>query len=133
QHEFQVIFYNTTPTRMDGGGKLLTAERVNIERIKRFLDTIVPSGGTEHLSALNAAMDLNPEVIYFLTDADNMTDRDVLKLSERNHRQKRPATIFAVEFGQGPAGAVDKPLRRFARDNDGVYTYVNVETLGGGR
>ncbi len=38
---------------------------------------IIPDGGTDHMAALSMAMALKPEVIFFLTDADLMTNGDV--------------------------------------------------------
>lgn len=128
--QFQVIFYHTQWDAIPSpGGSLLQASRANIEKTKDFLSKMTASGGTNHNPALLAAFQLQPEVIYFLTDADMMTDKDVEMLTAKNRQSNPPATIHTVEFGSGPAVAADKPLRQLARENDGTYSYVNLENF----
>lgn len=125
---FQVIFYNTEPEIMPlGGQKLVKATHRNLDHTKEFLQQMTASGGTVHDKALFAAFALHPEVIYFLTDADDMSVDDVRRLTLANRQGTHPATIYTIEFGTGPNLAGDKPLRRLAQENDGTYTYVNVQ------
>ena len=127
QHTFQMIFYNNEPEVMPlGEGRMLEATRARIVAAKRYLGTVQASGGTQHHAALLAAFALQPEVIYFLTDADDMTEQDVHSLTRVNRRSRPPATIYAIEFGNGLQVDQDKPLRLLAELNDGTYTYVNV-------
>src|SRR5262249_40690576 len=72
------------------------------------LATINPDGGTDHMVALRTALALRPEVVFFLTDADLMTNGDVNEiLSEIG------TTRFqAVEFGHGPPIGPRTPLHR---------------------
>ena len=131
EHEFQVIFYDTESTAIPfGKGKMLKATRRNVDRAKKYLDEIDARGGTEHLGPLFAAFALAPEVVFFLTDADLMSARDVAKLTVANRRSNPPATIHAIEFGSGPEADADKPLRRLARENDGSFLYIDVGGLG---
>lgn len=128
--KFQVIFYHTEFDLIPSqGGNLLPASRANIEKTKDFLSKMTASGGTNHNPALLAAFKLQPEVIYFLTDADMMTAQDVESLTKANRRSRPPATIHTIEFGAGPAVAIDKPLRQLARENDGTYSYVNLDNF----
>lgn len=125
---FQVIFYNTAFNMIPSpGNKLLPASTGNLSRAKSFLKEVAATGGTEHNPALLAAFKLQPEVIYFLTDADMMTDRDVEMLTKVNRKSRPPATIHTIEFGNGPRLSSNKPLRRLSALNDGTYSYINVE------
>jgi hypothetical protein len=90
------------------------------------IQRIVPEGGTNHVKPLNMAFRLRPEVIYYLTDADMLSDDDVASLTAINRQAPIPATVFAIEFGNGPNLSTYKPLRRLAAENDGVYSYINV-------
>lgn len=128
--KFQVIFYHTefdAIVNLEAG--LLKATRENIEKTRRFLKEMTAMGGTEHNPALAAAFKLRPEVIYFLTDADMMTERDVQMLTQLNRQSPRPATVHTIEFGSGPAVDYNKPLRQLAKENDGTYSYVNLENF----
>jgi hypothetical protein len=122
---FQVIVYNSQPILM-GERAMVSATTQNVDRAKKFLDQIEADGGTKHSLALLQAFQLRPEVIFFLTDADAMTVAEVHALTAENRRAFRPATVHCIEFGAGPAVALDKPLRLLAAENDGSYTYIDV-------
>lgn len=125
---FQIIFYNTEYEYLfPNESALIPATPANLKRSFERLRQIGPSGGTEHNGAIEAAFKLQPEVVYFLTDADMMTRRDVRMLTEKNRQSGRAATIYAVEFGNGPNLADENPLRLLAQENDGTYVYVNVQ------
>src|SRR5271166_2334909 len=96
---FSVIFYNlrarvfADPSGQQG---LMPATAANKVRVQNQLQTVAPDGGTDHMVALRTAFGLKPEVIFFLTDADLMTNNDVNAiLAEANGSR-----IQAVEFGQ---------------------------------
>ena len=123
--EVSVIFYNLTPkllTDSQGRKGLMTATAANKARISAQLATILPDGGTDHMSALRTALALKPEVIFFLTDADLMTNGDVNEiLSEAGTTR-----IQAVEFGRGINLGERTPLRRLATTTGGSYLYIDV-------
>lgn len=133
ENTFQVIFYNTGFERLlPGEPGLVPATRANIQRAAAALARISASGGTEHNPALLEALRLQPEVIYFLTDADMMSRKDATMLTETNRQLRRPATLYTIEFGNGPNIAEENPLRLLARDNDGSYNYVDIRGSEGG-
>ncbi len=70
--QFQIIAYNrqAEPLRLSGKSSLVPATPDNIQQAARLLDAMEPEGGTEHLPALQQAIRLRPDVIFFLTDAD---------------------------------------------------------------
>ncbi len=72
--------------------------------------------------ALCAALKLHPEVIFFLTDADLMTNTDVTEiLAERGSTR-----IQAVEFGRGADLGGSGPLRHLATSTGGSHRYLDV-------
>lgn len=129
---FQVIFYNTEPTTLSfEKNSLVEASSTNIARVKKELESITAQGGTEHVKALLAAYAFEPEVIFFLTDADMLSEEEVKALTARNRQASIPATIYAIEFGGGPKPSLeDRPLRRLAAANDGSYSYIEAGTAG---
>jgi hypothetical protein len=126
-HQFQIIFYNERPTVFNPSGspgRLAFATEKNKERAIRFVESIKADGGTEHEDALKAAIRLKPDVIFFLTDADDP------KLSsaqlEEIQRMAAGIRINAIEFGAGPKPKKVSFLADLARQNGGDYVYVDV-------
>jgi hypothetical protein len=123
--EVSVIFYNLTPkllTDPEGRKGLMPATAANKARIKTQLAAVLPDGGTDHMSALRAALVLKPEVIFFLTDADLMTNGDVNEILA----EAGSTRIQAVEFGRGINLGERTPLRRLATTTGGSYLYIDV-------
>lgn len=122
---FQVVFYNNRAetSRLDNG-RLVRASRPNLLLAERWMESMEPDGGTAHATALQAAFALQPEVIYFLTDAEDMSDEDVNNLTRLNRASRPSATICTIQFGGGPEPEGFHQLRRLAEENDGNYTYV---------
>ncbi len=123
---FGVIFYNLRPTVLtdpQSRPDMMPATAANKARVTRQLASIVPDGGTDHMSALRAAMALRPEVIFFLTDADLMNSTDAQSIIA----EAGATRIQAVEFGRGAemAGSLN-PLRKLATSTGGAYRYIDV-------
>lgn len=122
--QFAVLFYDTRAEFADGP-QMTPASREHKARLHARLERIEPDGGTDHKVALLPALKLRPEVVFFLTDADQMTDGeadDILKLAGSTR-------IQAIEFGVGPAVVSSKPLRRLATATGGNYRYIDVTTF----
>jgi len=122
---FAVIFYNlhaTVFTDPVGRRGLMTATVANKGRVGVQLSHVVPDGGTDHMLALRAAFELKPEVIFFLTDADLMSQSDVTSLLN----DAGTTRIQAVEFGRGVELIAENPLRRLSTSTGGTYRYIDV-------
>ncbi|WP_422926802.1 vWA domain-containing protein [Singulisphaera sp. PoT] len=122
---FAVVFYNLKATMLsdpNGNQGLMTASPGNKSRVKVQLDTILPDGGTDHMLALRAALALRPEVIFFLTDADLMTNTDASEILSEAGKTR----IQAIEFGRGADLGGSGPLRRLANSTGGSYRYLDV-------
>ncbi|HEV3163112.1 MAG TPA: hypothetical protein VGZ22_03650 [Isosphaeraceae bacterium] len=127
--KFGVVFYNLSISEFtDAKGQqgLMDATASNKARIRTFLSTVVPNGGTDHMIALRAALAMRPEVIFFLTDADQMSDRNVADVVA----EVGPTRIQAIEFGIGPSLSDSGPLRKLARRTGGSYRYIDVMRFG---
>jgi hypothetical protein len=121
---FAVIFYDTHAVFADAP-KLEAATSEHRARLHTKLESIGPDGGTDHKVALMAAFKLKPEVIFFLTDADQMTDLDADELLAAAGKVR----IHATEFGVGPAVISSAPLKRLATSSGGRYRYIDVTTF----
>jgi von Willebrand factor type A domain len=123
--QFAVIFYNLNPRLLSdpqGQKGLMAATAPNKARVQTQLATIAPEGGTDHMSALREALKLKPEVIFFLTDADLMSNNDVNEILA----EVGSTRIQAVEFGRGTELGQRTPLGRLATTTGGSYLYIDV-------
>ena len=79
-------------------------------------------GGTEHESALKLALKMAPDVIFFLTDADDpvLSPKQLAKI----RHMAAGIVINTVEFGPGPKPAGPSFIADLARQNGGGYVYV---------
>jgi von Willebrand factor type A domain len=130
-HQFQIIFYNQEPQLMpvfrgpsrqmvfgDEPGKRLAAS---------FIGGISAYGATDHMQALRTALQMRPDVVFFLTDANEPQLRvgDLATIRQWN----QGATINAIEFGVGAAESRYSFLHQLAAENGGQHAYINVTRL----
>jgi hypothetical protein len=122
---FMVVLYNDEAKVLadaQGRAGLMPATVSNKTRVRTQLAQVPPFGGTDHKTALAAAFQAKPEVIFFLTDADMLPNSDVDEMLKDAGKSR----IQAVEFGGGPDLGHDTPLRRLAKDSGGTYRYIDV-------
>jgi hypothetical protein len=133
-HQFQIIFYNESPSVFNPTGqpgKLVFANERNKLLAQRFVQSITSDGGTSHEEALLLAIRMQPEVIFFFTDADE--PRLTARQLERIRRMANGIVINAIEFGIGPQADADDFMVKLARQNGGQFGYVDVTTLSSQR
>jgi hypothetical protein len=73
------------------------------------------------------AIRLQPDVIFFLTDADEpkLSPNQLARL----HRAAAGISINAIEFGFGPQADRDNFLVQLAQQNDGRHVYVDISKV----
>jgi von Willebrand factor type A domain len=123
--QFAVIFYNLQARLLadaHGNRGIMAATAANKAHVQTQLSAISPDGGTDHMQALRTALALKPEVIFFLTDADLMSNGDVNEIL----REVGASRIQAVEFGRGTELGQRTPLARLATTTGGSYLYIDV-------
>jgi hypothetical protein len=130
-HQFQIIFYNERPRIFNPTGgtpRLVWGDESSKELAHRFVQGIAANGGTRHLQALKLALGMSPDVVFFLTDADepHLTPDELLLI----RRWNRATMINAIEFGYGPSIGDNNFLVRLARENGGQHAYVDISQLG---
>jgi hypothetical protein len=129
-HQFQIIFYNEHPRVFNPTGtpgRLVFATDQNRALARKFIGGITADGSTEHEDALVLALQMAPDVIFFLTDADE--PRLSAKQMQRIARLNRGTSINAIEFGFGPQVESDNFLVRLAQQNAGHHVYVDLAQL----
>ena len=131
RHQFQIIFYNEAPRMFNPQGgqpQLAWGDQVSKRLARQFVQGIKATGGTEHISALVMALKMRPDVVFFLTDADEpvLTSAELARIGRLN----QGAAIHTIEFGIGPQTRSENFLARLARQNGGQHVYVDVAKLG---
>jgi hypothetical protein len=130
-HQFHIMFFNTKTQSFDlsgGGRRIAFATDRNKKLAENFVGGITADGGTDRTLALLEAINLAPDVSFFLTDADDpMPLREMAQIARAN--RKIQATICVIEFGTKPAPAPNNFLSRLAHDNGGQYGYVDTTKL----
>ena len=127
-HQLLIVFYNEEPRIYPQTGNLIYATDDNKEAAKRFIQSIVPGGGTDHEKALIAAAKQNPDVIFLLTDGeakDDLTEPQLNRIS----RASGKAQINVIQFGFGPEPRNRNYLKDLASQNLGQYSYIEMRTL----
>ena len=125
---FGVVFYNLSAnvfTNPQGRQAMMPATPASKERVRTLLQGIQPYGGTDHMQAIQAALKLRPEVIFFLTDADLMTRQDVSQIRALLGKTR----IQVVEFGVTGSLGDSAPLQALARESGGSYRYIDVRSF----
>jgi hypothetical protein len=127
-HQFQIIFYNEHATMFPLAGqhgKLVFGNSMNKRSAEKFVRGIIADGGTYHEEALELALSMSPDVIFFLTDADQpaLSPGKLLRIQRMNGGR---TCINTIEFGLGPGGQRDNFLAQLARENGGGYAYIDI-------
>ena len=103
-HQFQIVFFNHLTRTFDatgGGHRVAFATERNKQLAAKFIGGITADGGTDRLAALRAAIAMQPDVIFFLTDDDDpMPESELAEVNQLNRRST--ATICTIQFGSGP-------------------------------
>ena len=128
--QFQIIFYNEDPHVFRSGPgrpRLVFGTEDKRRAAKRFVKAINANGSTRHLQPLRMALGMKPDVVFFLTDADEpqLTSDQLNQIQRWNYG----TAINSIEFGFGPQRRTDNFLMRLARQNGGEHVYVDVSDL----
>lgn len=118
---FQVIAYNRVvePLRLSSGSDLVPATPDVITAAIEHVDRLAAEGGTDHVRSLSTAIALAPDVIYFLTDEDDLTASDVQSIVRLNHGRVCIHSLCIVPPSRG-----NTPMQNMARWNRGQFKIV---------
>ena len=129
-HQFQIIFYNEyetifNPTGVQG--RLFFATEENKRAAEDFIQKVTAQLATKHVPSLMTAVNMGPDVIFFLTDGEepSLTSLELERIERRNGGR---SAIHVVLFGSNEPGG-DNWLKRLARQNGGQYKFFNLNRL----
>jgi hypothetical protein len=118
--KFFVFFFNGETHPMLGmhSAELMTATPANRAKVVKWIKTLQPDADTAPEEALERALKLKPQVIYFLTDGEiPPTTPDTVKKFNHDHK----TVIHTIAFGTEEGAEM---LRAIAQDNGGKYHFV---------
>ncbi len=123
---FQIILYNRTaePLKINGLSGLLPPSAEVRAEIALQLDSLRAAGSTEHLPALRRALALSPDLLFFLTDADDLTVAQARAVTLWNRGR---TAIHTIEWTTSRPSSDDRPLQVLARWNRGTCQVVGGE------
>ena len=125
------VFFNTKTQTFDitgGGRRTAFATDRNKQLAAKFVGGITADGGTDRLTALKDAIAFAPDVIFFLTDADDpMSPGELAEIARDNRRAQ--AAICVIEFGRRQSPSPGNFLTELAKQSGGQYGYVNTAML----
>jgi hypothetical protein len=126
-HQFQIIFYNEQPIIMQlaQSSSLMLATKQNKDEARRFVNSISADGATAHEPAILLGLRLSPDVIFFLTDADQpeLSPGQLDRIKKLNNGR---AVINTIEFGLGPKVRKHNFLDALAEQNGGRSAYLDI-------
>lgn len=130
-HQFHIIFFNHRLQLFDitgGSRRIAFATDRNKRLAARFVGGVKADGGTERFDALKHALALQPDVVFFLSDADDpMSVQQMDDLFRINERVG--AKICVIEFGRTDNEPRANFLKTLAAESGGEYGYVNAAKL----
>jgi hypothetical protein len=120
---FLVIFYNQGFTMMPGG-RMLKASDASKRSIYTWINHFPAGGGTDPTAAMQAALRLEPDAIWLLSDGI-FADAAALAIRAANPRAR--VQVHTVAFFDNEGEPI---LRRIAEANRGNYRFVSPSAIG---
>jgi hypothetical protein len=121
--KFHIIFFSAGEPVEGPGKDLVWATDRNKQMNYDFIDTIKSQGQTDPQWALQRALQMNPNLIYLLTDGVFSRDiADRMIQWAKLHKVKINTIAYVMESG----GSI---LRKIAEETGGVYRFVPEEQL----
>jgi hypothetical protein len=130
-HQFHIIFFNHRLRLFDvtgGGRRVAFASDRNKKLAANFVGGITADGGTDRFMALKQALAFRPDVIFFLTDADDPMSASEMADVERIY-SRLGTSICVIEFGHTPTPPKSNFLTELATQSGGQYGYINTAKL----
>ena len=106
------------------GKRVFAATEENKRVAREFITRFRADGQTDHLTALDLALRMRPDVIFVLTDAeakDEPLPQHVTRLTQLNRRR---ATINIIQFS--PTARPDSTMVQLAERNGGKHVFFDI-------
>ncbi|MGL4461501.1 MAG: hypothetical protein ACRC1K_05055, partial [Planctomycetia bacterium] len=108
------------------------------EKAREDVMQVEGQGGSNHVGALVMALNLRPDVIFYLSDVEDLSKTEVDALTARNKslaakKGGNRATIHVVQFHLDATRPPAATARLLASENKGTHTLIDNARLKGDR
>lgn len=116
---FQVVIYNQKARLLSLGGdvSLLPLAPIRIQKTEQLLAPLLGEGGTDHVQAMKLALSFRPEVVFLVTDAQDLTGEEVQQITRYNRRLEN-SVIYTIDLSTTQKST--STLERLAKENGGT-------------
>jgi hypothetical protein len=121
--QFHILFYSSGPPMEMSARRLMAATERNRSIAMEFIDSVISTGGTDPVQALERAFAVQPDVIYLLTDGE--FDKAIVDHVKRLNVGGR-VKVNTIGFLYSPN---NEALHAIAAQNGGQYKFVSEEDL----
>jgi hypothetical protein len=131
--EFQVVLYSDEADLLlvssNRQYSLVPASEMNKDRAAKLLFDLRGDGGTRHDRGLEKALQLKPEVMFLLTDAEDDSENDIRRLVKRiaDYNAKidgRRVTVHVMQYWHQKDKPANKAIQELATATRGSYDLV---------
>ena len=98
---FQIVFYNDIAVMFGGAPTMYTASYENKEQAKTFIENMKAEANTNHVIALEHALQCNPDMIFLMTDGeakDDLSPSDVRRFVRICKKEKIKINVVHFTF-----------------------------------
>ena len=123
---FAVVAYHSRAEYLPVGSTpdLIRGTPENVRKVEAALEELIPEGSSAHVDGMRKALNLKPDAVMLLTDADDLPGEMVeLMLSMRGKSR-----IFPVIFGSDFGPDATSSLKALAAGSRGVVGAVPLAT-----
>ncbi len=135
RHRFQILFYNHEvwmfdPGRSSHDRRLVRASDAMKLKASTFVSTVYGYGRTRHLPPLEAALKMQPDVIFLLTDGEEKDDPSPAQIARLTRLNGGRTKINVIQFCY--TLRTDGALVELANQNGGRHVFMNIQSLAPG-
>jgi hypothetical protein len=127
--EFHMIFYNSFAAPfIDGRKGLIKVDYETKKFAQEFVYNLVAEKNTNHVAALEMALELRPEVIFLMTDGeekDDPTSSDLRRLQKLARRAGTRINVIHFCFEERP----NSTLVSLAKRTQGQFKSIHIRSL----
>ena len=128
---FQIVFYNESPLLFGKRSEpkwLMPASPERKDEARGFIYQMTGAGGTNHVKALERAIDLSPDVIFLITDGEAKDDPSLRRARTLVRAcQDKNIVLNVVLFGV--EARPDSSLMFMADESGGQHRFINLGDL----
>ena len=125
---FNIIFFSEDVFLSLDKQSLLLATPENKRKAYDFLDRLTPHGSSNPVSGIRAAFQMQPQLIYMLTDGE-FTNNDEIINEIRKLNANKKVKINTIAFGENQDPSFINFLKKIADENGGVFRHVRESDL----